>query len=145
MRVAKEDEMTKLFKLLGPAMAVATLAMSAVSTEAAEIRARVPFDFTVKGKVLRAGTYEISETRGVLTLSGEKDGAIVMTMRVGSPADYRLRVVFEKYGETYVLRQAWTGVGGGSQVTPSRHDTELAQKARNGQTAAMERVEIPVL
>src|SRR5678809_1101314 len=78
MRVAGEDEMTKLFKLLGPALAVATLAMSSVSAEAADIHCRVPFDFTVKGKALAAGAYTLSHERGVLTVRGEKDGAIVM-------------------------------------------------------------------
>ena len=137
--------MTKqLSRLLWPALAVATMAMSSVSAEAGDIRCRVPFDFTVKGKALAAGNYQISEVRGVLTLRGEQDGAIVLTTRVGSSEDHRLRVVFEKYGESYVLRQAWTG-SGGSQVAPSRHERELAQKARNGQIAAAEQVEIPVL
>ena len=145
MRVAREDEMTKqLSRLLWPALAVATIAMSSVSAEAGDIRCRVPFDFTVKGRTLAAGNYEISEVRGVLTLRGQKDGAIVLTRRVGSSTDHRLRVVFEKYGEAYVLRQAWMG-SGGSEVAPSRQERELAQKARNGQTAAAERIEIPVL
>jgi len=137
--------MTKqLSRLLWPALAVATMAMSSVSAEAADIRCRVPFDFTVKGKSLAAGTYEISDVRGVMTVRGQKDGAIVLTTRVGSPRDTRARVVFEKYGETYVLRQAWTGTGG-TQVAPSRAERELAQKARSGQTAAVEQIEIPAL
>ena len=137
--------MTKrISRLLWPALALATLAMSSVSAEAADIRCRVPFDFTVKGRALAAGTYEISVSSGVLTVRGQKDGAIVMTTRVGSPRDTRPRLVFEKYGEAYVLHQAWTGTGG-SELRLSRHEQELAQKARNGQTAAVERIEIPAL
>jgi hypothetical protein len=143
--VAKEDEMTKrLFKLLWPAAVAATLALSSVSAEAGDVRARVPFDFTVKGKALRAGTYDVSATRGVLTLHGENGGAIVLTSRVGSAADHQLRLVFEKYGDAYVLRQAWTG-SGGEQVPVSAYDRELAQQARKGNLAAALRIVIPAL
>ena len=65
----------RLSRLLWPALAVATLALSSVAAEAAEIRANVPFDFTVKGKSLAAGKYEITETRGVVQLRSEKDEA----------------------------------------------------------------------
>ena len=137
--------MTKRFlKLLGPALAVATMAVSSVPAEAGDIRFRAPFDFTVRGKVLPAGTYDVSETRGILALHSEKGGAFVQTSRMGSSRDRNLRVVFEKYGETYVLRQAWTGAGGFA-VPQSRSERELARAGRAGQSAAVELVVIPAL
>lgn len=135
--------MTKqLSRILWPALTVAALAMS-VPAQAADIRCRVPFDFTVKGRALAAGTYELSEDRGVLIVRGAQSGAIVMTTRL-SAKESRPRLVFDRYGDQYVLRQVWTGSAGG-QLTPSRHELELAQKARQGGIANAERVEIPVL
>jgi hypothetical protein len=136
--------MTKqLSRIVWPALALAAMAMAPLTAEAADIRARVPFDFTVKGRALPSGTYTVSEERGVLTLTGERTGAIVLTTRV-SENKRQPRLVFERYGEQYVLRQVWTSTAG-NQVPRSRHDLDLAQKARNGQIAEAERVEIPAL
>jgi hypothetical protein len=49
MRVAREDE-DEAVQAPVAALVVATIALSSVSAEAADIRCRVPFDFTVKGR-----------------------------------------------------------------------------------------------
>src|SRR5262245_7304609 len=145
MQLAREDEMTKRFmKLVGPAAVAATLALSGVSAEAADIRARVPFDFTVKGKTLKAGAYNVSDSGGILMLNSATGGVFVLTTRVGSSSDRQPRLVFERYGDTYVLRQAWTGVGG-YQLPQSKSEREAAKLARKGQTAAAETNVIPAL
>jgi hypothetical protein len=137
--------MTKrFFKILWPVTVAAALAMTSVPVEAGDIRCRIPFDFTMKGKTLPAGTYDVTDERGVLTLRGDTDGGIVLTTRVGGYGDSRRRLVFQKYGEVYVLRQAWTG-GAGSLLPESRHDRELARAAAGATSASTARIVVPEL
>lgn len=136
--------MTKqLSRMLWPALAVAALALPPSAAQAADVRVRVPFGFTVKGKDLPAGTYTVSDERSMLTFQGDTSGAIVAYSRVSEP-DTRPRLVFERYGDQYFLRQVWTGTGG-REVARSLAEQDLAQKARQGKIAKAERVEIPVL
>lgn len=138
--------MTKrLFKLMTPAALAAVLALLSVTADAADIRCRIPFEFTVNGKTLAAGTYTVSDANHVLFVRGDSGGAFAQTIGVGSPQDRGLRLVFEKYGEAYVLRQAWTGSGSGRELPRSRRERELAQAAKKGQVAAVERIVIPAL
>jgi len=144
MRAAEEDEMTKLFKLVTPAALAAVLALLSVTADAADIRARIPFEFTVNGRTLSAGTYTVSDSNHVLFVRGDSAGAFAQTIGVGSPRDNQLRLVFEKYGDVYVLRQAWTG-SAGRELPRSRHERELAQAVKKGQVAGVERIVIPAL
>jgi hypothetical protein len=144
MRGAKEDEMTKLLLKILPVVALVGLVVSSVPAQAADITATVPFAFTVKGKTLPTGRYEIGDTNGALVVRGLRDGAIVLGLRTESRNGGRARLVFHKYGETYVLRQAWTGTFG-REIPVTREERELARAAEAGQIAGLERVVIPAL
>ncbi len=137
--------MTKqLLKLMWPVAVVVALAVSSVPAQAADIRCTIPFNFTVKGKTLPPGTYEISDTNGALFVRGLRSGAVVLGMRKESRTDNQPRLVFHKYGETYVLRQAWTG-NLGREFPESSQERELARAAQAGQVAGVQRVVIPAL
>lgn len=124
---------------------VAVLAVLAVPAEAGEIRAKVPFSFTVNGKALPPGTYTVSTIQGsVLSVRGLNRGAVVLTNGLSSNDDTQAKLIFHKYGEHYILRQAWMGNGTGRELPRPRLERELAETARKGKVAiAFERVAIP--
>lgn len=98
----------------------------------------IPFDFVAGEKVLPAGTYRVEAVRRdsytvweVRSTAG-RAGAVVMTSAVGSGAalEAEPRLVFQKYGETYVLAQLWPSSDStGREVVQSRRGRALV--ARN--------------
>jgi hypothetical protein len=146
MRAAKEGVMRKrLLKGLWAASLVAVLAVISMPVGAAEIHFKVPFSFTVNGAVLPPGTYTISNAQSALWVRGFSNSAVVMTNRLESLNDTGAKLVFDKYGDQYTLRQAWTGGGNGRELPRPRLARELADAARSGEVAKMERVVIPAL
>jgi len=139
--------MRKLFlKSLSAASLLAVLTVLSVPAEAADIRCRVPFDFTVNGKTLPAGTYVVSNTQSALFVRGVSDGAVILTQGLQSK-DTEAKLVFHKYaGDRYVLHQAWMGGGIGRELQQPRLERERTKTARNGETAVeFERVVVPAL
>ena len=62
---------TQILKGAALAVALGVLTLSAPApVAAADIRANVPFSFTVKGKVLPAGTYNVSNNNSALVIRG---------------------------------------------------------------------------
>jgi hypothetical protein len=149
LAAAKEDEMTKqLLKGLWAASLVTVLAVLSVPAEAAEIRCRIPFSFTINGKTLPAGTYRVSSeaVQGALLVRGFGQGAVVLTNSIASRKDTEAKLVFHKYGDQYILRQAWMGGGSGRELPESRLEQTLAKAAQDRKVAtSFERVVIPVL
>ncbi len=90
--------------------------VSAVSAyaQSPELKANVPFDFQVNGKVMKAGEYTISDPvspRGMVIIrGGEKvSAAAAMTYNADSEkvAD-QTKLVFRRYGNQYFLAQMIT-------------------------------------
>ncbi|HWW95193.1 MAG TPA: hypothetical protein VN375_17630 [Vicinamibacteria bacterium] len=135
----------RLLKGLWAASLVAVLAVISMPVGAAEIHFKVPFSFTVNGAVLPPGTYTISNAQSALWVRGFSNSAVVMTNRLESLNDTGAKLVFDKYGDQYTLRQAWTGGGNGRELPRPRLARELADAARSGEVAKMERVVIPAL
>jgi hypothetical protein len=140
----------QLLKGLAPATLLALLAVGSVPVEAAEVRATIPFDFVLQGKTMPRGTYNVSDTRGVLSVwnaNAHGTGAFVQTIAVQSQRDRSPRLVFHRYGDQYYLRQAWTRGGSGREIPTQRQERELARAARGGRTAAraFESVVVPAL
>ncbi len=141
--------MTKqLLKGFWAAGLVAVLAVLSVSAEAAEIKCNVPFSFTVNGKTLPAGTYRVSveAAQGTLFVRGSAQAALSLTGVIQSPKDTEAKLVFHKYGDQYILKQAWMGGGSGRELPESRLERALARAAQDRKVATgFERVVIPVL
>ncbi len=141
--------MTKqLLKGFWAASLVAVLAVVAVPAQAAEIRCQIPFSFTVNGKTLPAGTYSVSSevAQGALFVRGFSHAAVVLSNSIASTKDTAAKLVFHKYGDQYILRQAWMGGGSGRELPESRLERTLARAAQDRKVASsFERVVIPVL
>jgi len=139
--------MTKqLLKGLWAVGLVAALAAVSAPVEAAEITCKIPFSFTVGGKTLPPGPYRVSNNQGVLFVRGFGRGVFVQTLGLESRKDRDAKLVFHKYGDRYILRQAWMGGGAGRELPPPRQERSLAGAAQDGKAATrLERVVIPAL
>jgi hypothetical protein len=142
-RVAKENIMTKRFlSILSAASLVAVLTPFSVSTSAAEVTCRVPFSFAVNGTMLPAGRYIVSTERNTLKISGFSHGVFVLGIPMESRTETDARLVFDKYGDQYSLRQVWMGGRSGRELPVSSRDRDRSKAARSGQS---EQVVIPAL
>ena len=138
---------TQILKGAGLAVVLGVLTLSAPKpVVAADIRANVPFSFTVDKKVLPAGTYNVTSSNAhTLLISSFGAGAITMGQRAestsGSP-----RLVFHRYGNDYILREVWMGGGSGYQLPQTARERELASGRSGAATASasFERVEVAI-
>lgn len=140
--------MKKRYLTLVPVAALVGVAVAVVfpaTAEATELRANVPFSFIVSGQTMPPGSYTISERRGVLTVEGATSRAIVLVVRAESRDKVAASLVFHRYGDQYVLRQAWMGGSAGRELPEQSIERALAAAARNARTAGVERVVIPAL
>jgi hypothetical protein len=72
------------------------------------VRAKVPFDFVIAGKTLPSGNYEFVTQRNstILIRSAEHQIALIsMTRASEAGSNYSNRLVFNKYGDSYFLRE----------------------------------------
>lgn len=131
--------MTKLLKGLGAAGLAAAALLGATTTEAADLKAAIPFRFTVNERTLPPGIYDVTIEQGVVAVRNIQGGAFVLCNRAESTEHSRPRLVFLRVGEDYVLREAWMGRSG--RVVPGAR----REGARRGGVAARaERVEVPL-
>ena len=88
----------------------------------------IPFDFVAGEKTLPAGVYRVepvkrdSYTAWEIQSTAGRAGAVVMTSAASAKAAQDApRLVFQKYGETYILAQVWPAAdGAGRAVAQSR-------------------------
>src|SRR5262249_16841410 len=105
-----------------------------------EIRVSIPFDFTVEGKTLPAGNYEIRR------ISDEPVGLLIQnvnhrrheTMFMTEPNDVRKipnhsLLIFHRYGDSYFLSEVVTaGRETGEELRPTRAERTLrSEMAKN--------------
>jgi hypothetical protein len=132
----------KIFGLLALA-ALAGAVSVPLSAQSLNLTATVPFEFTVGDSPMPAGDYRLlsSGTPRLVQVRNEDTNSSVLTVTgsaysgersaAGSP-----RLVFNRYGDQYVLSQIWDGTSAGRQLTKGRSERELAR------TASVERIEI---
>ena len=138
---------TQILKGASLAVVLGALTLSAPApVAAADIRANVPFSFTVDKKVLPAGTYNVTSSNAhTLLISSFGAGAITMGQRAesrsGSP-----RLVFHRYGTEYILREVWMGGASGYQLRETARERELAGNRGGANTASanFEKVEVAI-
>ena len=138
---------TQILKGAGLAMVLGMLTLSAPApVAAADIRASVPFSFTVNKKVLPPGTYDVTSSAAhSLLLRGFGGGAFVTGQRTESLKSTSPRLVFHRYGDEYILREVWMGASGYSLPQTSR-ERELASGRSGAATASasFDRVEVAI-
>jgi hypothetical protein len=123
------------------------LALSAVATVQAQLpgtamRATIPFDFSVRGKMLPAGVYEIrrvTDEPDVLVMSNvdnNHERIVFETERVDeSRISSKSELVFNRYNDDYFLSEVFTaGEQTGRESIPSHRERALQREmASNGQ------------
>ena len=85
------------------------------------------------GKTLPPGEYTFSDDASVLLVRGFNEGAVNLTNRLDSSTEEQAKVVFEKDGDDYILKQAWMGDGTGRELLLPRTNEEHRRSARNGE------------
>ena len=139
--------MTKqLLKGLSAAGVAAMFLFASAPADAADIRCQVPFSFEVNGNTLPPGTYHLNTEGNFLRVRSATRTTVVLTLGRESRTATDPKLVFHKYGDEYILREAWTGGGSGRVLPAPRRERELARQAPSSKTAlGFERVAIPVL
>ena len=118
-----------------------------------EIRVQIPFDFTVKGKTLPAGEYEIrrinDEPIGLLirNMHDKHDDVLFETEpKIDRSITKRDELIFTRYGDSYFLSEVVTaGEQTGEEVNPSHHERELRREMMSRNNAAPETVTVAAL
>jgi hypothetical protein len=140
----EEESMTKRLSGFIAIAALAVTVAAPLSAQSVRMTATIPFDFAIGNKTMPSGEYSVlsadrsyilqirnSETHvGALAVTGSVGGGEVS--RAASP-----RLVFNRYGDHYVLAQVWGGYSStGRQLPITRSERELAK------TASANRIEI---
>jgi hypothetical protein len=138
----KGEIMKKLFSVVvaGCLLSLLLVGSAGAQEPGTRIRALIPFDFTVKGKTMPAGTYDVTRvmdepvTLLLRNIHGRHDVVVVET----EPVEERMipkrgELVFNRYGDTYFLSEVFTaGQQTGEELYPSHKERELKREmARN--------------
>jgi hypothetical protein len=126
--------MTKRSVSILSAMTLMTmLSPLAVRLGAAEVTCQIPFAFTVNDTPLPAGRYTVSTQNSALFIRGLTRSAIVL----GQPAESRTRttpkLVFDKLGSEYTLREVWLDGRSGREFPKSRGHEDRRLAAGTGE------------
>jgi len=135
--------MKKLFSVIAMGCLLSLLLAGSVHAQlpGTEIRASIPFDFSVRGKTLRAGDYEISrigdEPADLLmrNVRDKREHVIFAT----DPKDARRIprrnvLVFNRYGDSYFLEEVVTaGEETGRELNPSHAERTLRRDMAKNQ------------
>ena len=115
--------------------ALAIVLAAPVSAQTLALRASVPFDFVVGGRIVPAGDYVVSTSGdlGVLQVWNEAKGIVpivALTNAVYGQRDGEAFLTFHRYGGDYFLAAIWDGaVSGGRSIPMSRTEREKATSA----------------
>lgn len=135
--------MRKLFCVIamGCLLGLAVVGSVQAQLPGSEIRASIPFDFSVRGKTLPAGDYAI-------TRIGDEPASLLMrnihdkrehVMFDTDPKDVRRLprrnvLVFNRYGDSYFLEEVVTaGEGTGRELSPSHAERTLRREMAKNQ------------
>jgi len=149
----------EMMKRIALGIALSGVAMTLMSLTAfaqlpgAPIRANIPFDFSVRGRTLPAGEYEISrisdEPDGleVANINHRSEHALIETEPVQGKILRRGELVFHRYGDNdYFLYEVWTpGMETGREIETSKRERALEREmAVAGKTEQPETVAIAI-
>lgn len=106
------------------------------------LRATIPFDFSIRGKILPAGTYEIRRALDtpddlmILSLNDKHEHAIFETESVQARETLRRgQLVFHRYGDSYFLSEVFAGGDNlGRELVPSPQERKLKRELASNKT-----------
>jgi len=118
-------------------IAVMLVANSASADSGTELRASIPFDFTVGKTLMPAGQYTVRTDHigsGVLCIEARDGGRPVMIMTNTAYAAHSKNessLVFQRYGNQYFLSKVWTvGSDIGCELIKTRAEREIDRAYR---------------
>lgn len=123
--------MTKRFPIV--AALIAALALPAMTTtlSASDVRCRVPFNFSAGGRVLAAGVYSLSTQSAGIVIRSSTDGVIAITNSASATKAGDPRLVFEKYGDRYRLKEVWMGGTTGVELVRTKAERRWLEASLN--------------
>jgi len=89
-------------------LAGACTAGTSLLAQSHEVRANVPFDFAVGSKQMPAGSYKFfTQSNDTIVIANDKQEITVLsrTEEAGDTRVYSSRLVFDKFGDHYFLRE----------------------------------------
>jgi hypothetical protein len=110
-------------------------ATSVYARSAMRIKVNIPFDFTVREKVLPAGEYIVSRVaQGLLTIQrADGNGSqmfVTFDAHSGARRD-KSSLVFSRYGDQYFLSTVWTaGIDSGYEIRKPNAELKLIRASR---------------
>jgi hypothetical protein len=117
-----------LFPML--AVAVILLAVGSSFAQTTNVIADVPFAFSIGDQSVPAGHYELQSFsgEGILALRrGNEHMGLVSTHSIQSATASGGRLIFQRYGDRYFLRQIWMpGSNSGRELPTTKLEKELA-------------------
>jgi hypothetical protein len=134
----KENVMKKQFYMLITVIALLTVAglSNANAQSSVELKANIPFAFSVGNKTMTAGEYTVRCTNPnsdikVLQIrsSDGPESALVTTRSVIGKTQDDAKLVFYRYGDQYFFAQAWLSSDSiGMQAPKSRSEKQTARE-----------------
>ena len=123
-------------------LAVAAAATAYAQLPGTALRATIPFDFSVRGKILPAGDYEIRRITDepdnliISSINDKHERAIFETLPVQARTiSRRSEIVFQRYGDSYFLSEVFAGgEQTGRELLPSRQERTLRHEMASNKT-----------
>jgi len=130
-------------RTIGIAILAATMGMALSSASAqSKSKATIPFNFRVGSTLMPAGLYEIRHVEAnqiwLRNLDGRENAVVLSTTTTGDTAPVE-KLVFNKYGERYFLKQTVSAAGKG-EMTFSPSTLEKSIRAEEASRNTEERV-----
>jgi hypothetical protein len=97
-------------KLFGLALALSVLAFVGMAVaQSTYVVANVPFSFVVNGTTMPAGSYRLMQTdeHRILIIKGPAEAFVHEIPAEALDPAAQTELVFQRYGDTYVLSQVW--------------------------------------
>lgn len=116
------------------AAALALFGTTAVIAQTVDVKANVPFSFTVNRATLPAGEYSLKsmDEQGaaiaIRDLNSKTTNLVISSSCRSSKSASQTKLVFHRYGDRYFLSQIWTaGDDAGRALPPSAGEKEVAK------------------
>jgi len=147
--------MKKFFSLLVAGCLLSLLVVGSMSAQepGTSMRVTIPFEFTVKGKTLPAGDYQVrrilDEPIGLLltNMHDKHDNVVFETApKVDRAMPRKDELIFTRYGDSYFLSEVRTaGEQTGEEVYPSHRERELQREMMSRNQGQPETVTVAAL
>lgn len=139
-------EIFKSFAALLLAVSILSLTASSLTAQAQsadQLKASIPFSFTIGNQTLPAGEYTVryvnqSSGKSALlfrSLDGRTSRIVNMNIAQSGRAEMKASLVFNQYGESHFLSEVWTG---GDQYGLSLPKSRAERQMRSGELSRVE-------